>query len=267
AYYFIGFVEGNNDLYVSLQSAGYILIFKPTLKLPNEKVKGNIDAELVLQAMIDLNKYQQAIIVTGRREVVWSLERIAIWRELFTGAAKILLALGEAENETYANNASGIFAELFSLGYGPLAPTEASPEERFPVLVDALESNSKEKRILALNACDQALESQHLSRTIGAEYQGLKKEPNLWTPKTYGELFDSYRRVWQLILDKLDFLQEEEQQRAVGILLDNSRGLTLISNLSDMVIDTVEELREKPFVSNKEVLKRVIEILHYDGDR
>lgn len=121
--------------------------------------------------------------------------------------------------------------------------------------------------MLALNACDHALESQHFSRTIGAEHQGLKKEPNLWTPKTYGELFDSYRRVWQLILDKLDFLQKEEQQRAVGILLDNSRGLTLISNLSDMVIDTVEALREKPFVSNKEVLKRVIEILHYDGDR
>ena len=65
AYYFIGFVEGNNDLYVSLQSAGYILIFKPTLKLPDGKVKGNVDAELVLQAMIDLDKYQQAIIVTG----------------------------------------------------------------------------------------------------------------------------------------------------------------------------------------------------------
>jgi len=65
AYYFVGFVEGNNDLYASLQSAGYILIFKPTLKLPDGKAKGNVDAELVLRAMIDLNKYQQAIIVTG----------------------------------------------------------------------------------------------------------------------------------------------------------------------------------------------------------
>ena len=52
AYYFIGFVEGNNDLYASLQSAGYILIFKPTLRLPDRKVKGNVDAELVLQAII-----------------------------------------------------------------------------------------------------------------------------------------------------------------------------------------------------------------------
>ena len=179
----------------------------------------------------------------------------------------MLLALGEAENETYSNNASGIFAKIFSVGYGPVAPTEAPPEERFPVLVAAFESGSKEKRMLALNACDQALESQHFSRMIGAEYQGLKREPKLWIPKTYGELFDSYRRVWQLLLDKLDLLQEEEQQRAVGILLENARGLTLIANLSDMVIDTIEALREKPFVSSKQILKRVIEILHYDGNR
>ena len=65
AYYFIGFVDGNNDLYASLQSAGYILIFKPTLRDREGKVKGNCDAELVLQAMVDLKEYHQAVIVTG----------------------------------------------------------------------------------------------------------------------------------------------------------------------------------------------------------
>lgn len=65
AYYFIGFVEGNNDLYASLQSYGYVLIFKPTFRNRDGKVKGNCDAELVLQAMIDLKEYQQAVIVTS----------------------------------------------------------------------------------------------------------------------------------------------------------------------------------------------------------
>jgi len=65
AYYFIGFVEGNSDLYTSLQSCGYVLIFKPTLRDKEGKVKGNCDADLVLQAMIDLSEYQQAVIVTG----------------------------------------------------------------------------------------------------------------------------------------------------------------------------------------------------------
>lgn len=65
AYYFIGYVPGNSDLYASLQQLGYILIFKPTFKNSNGKIKGNCDAELVLQAMIDFNHYEKAVIVSG----------------------------------------------------------------------------------------------------------------------------------------------------------------------------------------------------------
>jgi uncharacterized LabA/DUF88 family protein len=65
AYYFIGYMPGNTALYSSLQSAGYILIFKPILETPDGRVKGNCDAELVLQAMIDLDNYEKAIIVSG----------------------------------------------------------------------------------------------------------------------------------------------------------------------------------------------------------
>lgn len=65
AYLFIGFIEGNNDLYKSLQDAGFVCIFKPTLTYKNGKTKGNCDAELVLQTMIELPHYNKAVIVTG----------------------------------------------------------------------------------------------------------------------------------------------------------------------------------------------------------
>ena len=65
AYLFIGFIDGNQRLYTSLQEAGYILIFKPTLKLPNKKYKGNVDAELVLHSMIQYGNYDKAVIVSG----------------------------------------------------------------------------------------------------------------------------------------------------------------------------------------------------------
>lgn len=65
AYIFIGFMEEKQALYKSLQENGYILIFKPTLKYKDGTTKGNCDAELVLQAMIDFNTYNQAVIVTG----------------------------------------------------------------------------------------------------------------------------------------------------------------------------------------------------------
>jgi uncharacterized LabA/DUF88 family protein len=68
AYLFIGQVAGNESLYAFLQECGYILIFKPTLsRRDGGKVitKGNVDADLVLHAMIQYKSYQQAIIVSG----------------------------------------------------------------------------------------------------------------------------------------------------------------------------------------------------------
>lgn len=65
AYMFIGFVAGNQKLYDRLQEAGFFLKFKPTIPDENGKIKGNIDADLVLQAMIDYEKYERAVIVSS----------------------------------------------------------------------------------------------------------------------------------------------------------------------------------------------------------
>lgn len=65
AYLFIGFIEGNQELYTFLQTAGYICVFKPTLIYKNGETKGNCDAELVLHTMIEYGNYDKAVIVTG----------------------------------------------------------------------------------------------------------------------------------------------------------------------------------------------------------
>jgi uncharacterized LabA/DUF88 family protein len=64
AFYFIGFIPTNTTLYEYLQKEGYILVFKPTLRIGGI-LKGNIDAELVLHAMIEYSNYDQAVIVSG----------------------------------------------------------------------------------------------------------------------------------------------------------------------------------------------------------
>lgn len=56
AYYFIGYIPGMSDLYASLQEAGYILIFKPTLKTP-----------------------------TGQREIFSTTEKTGGWKDSFYG--------------------------------------------------------------------------------------------------------------------------------------------------------------------------------------
>ena len=65
AYLFIGYIQENQNLYISLQSLGFIIVFKPTLKLSDGKVKGNVDAELVLHSIIEYPNYDRAVIVTG----------------------------------------------------------------------------------------------------------------------------------------------------------------------------------------------------------
>jgi hypothetical protein len=202
---------------------------------------------------------------TGRREIVWSLEKIAMWKNLFSDAAILLLSLAEAENESYSNNSSGVFSSLFSPAPGLVAPTEASPQDRFPILKHAIESSSKEKRIIAMKACDIALQTRNFTRSIGAENQGLRNRPKLWTPNTYGEIFDYYKEVWQLLLAKIDCFPIDEKDLAINILLNNSRGLARIQNLSDMIIKTLNELAENKYFDKKKILEKVIHILHYEG--
>lgn len=65
AYLFIGYLPQNADLYAHLQEAGFSCIFRPTLTYKDGTTKGNCDAELVLQTMIEFNNYDKAVIVSG----------------------------------------------------------------------------------------------------------------------------------------------------------------------------------------------------------
>jgi len=65
AYIFIGYIPGNETLYTKLQNMGYICIFKPTLELKGGKIKGNVDAELILHTMIQYKNFDKAIVVSG----------------------------------------------------------------------------------------------------------------------------------------------------------------------------------------------------------
>ena len=65
AFMFVGHLPGNEGFYSLLENLGYEVILKPTLSLPNGKVKGNVDAELVLHAMIEYSNYDKALVVTN----------------------------------------------------------------------------------------------------------------------------------------------------------------------------------------------------------
>lgn len=67
AYLFIGLVAKNSDLYKFLQEIGYTLVFKETVCDGDGKIKGNCDADLVLNAVRDAyeNNCDKEIIVSS----------------------------------------------------------------------------------------------------------------------------------------------------------------------------------------------------------
>lgn len=67
AYYFIGLIPKEKDLYRNLQEAGYTLIFKEVIYDSSGKAKGNCDADFVLQSVVDVyeNNCDQQVLVTS----------------------------------------------------------------------------------------------------------------------------------------------------------------------------------------------------------
>ena len=217
----------------------------------------------LMRIMKDWNKEDFLHFTEGRREVVWALEKIAMRGDLFADAARLLLALGEAENEDCSNNASGVFAGLFSPAYSRGAPTEVVPADRFPILKEVFESGSRAKRLLAFEACKIGLQPMRMwRRTVGAEYQGLRPEPKQWEPETkkYGELWDVYRQVWQLLFSQLERLPADEREKGVVILLEHAPELGQIPTLIDMIVDTLGTLAKKIYVNEKQVIATITKV-------
>jgi uncharacterized LabA/DUF88 family protein len=82
AFMFIGYMPENEDMYEFLHEAGYAIVLKPTFDMTRprpedqpqpdkggekeeRKVKGNVDAEMVLWAVKEVKNYDKAVIVTG----------------------------------------------------------------------------------------------------------------------------------------------------------------------------------------------------------
>lgn len=67
AYYFIGLVPEEKELYAFLQKAGFILMFKEVAYTKDGRVKGNCDADLVLEAVRDVyeNNCSQQVLIAS----------------------------------------------------------------------------------------------------------------------------------------------------------------------------------------------------------
>lgn len=65
AYYFVGYVLKNSDIYKNLEEYGYALKHQGVTRNPTGGITGNLDQYLIDQAKWDIGNYDQAIIISS----------------------------------------------------------------------------------------------------------------------------------------------------------------------------------------------------------
>ncbi len=115
----------------------------------------------------------------ARRNVMWALEKLVFRRDFFSRAATILLAFAVAETESYANNATGIFSGLY---HSYLSGTEARGDAKLSFADEVLASDGLKAQEIVLRALSGGLQTDHFTRTVGAEHQGSAPPLRDWEP-------------------------------------------------------------------------------------
>jgi hypothetical protein len=200
---------------------------------------------------------------TARRTAVHRLEQLAVPAETFFEAAECLLLLAEAENESWSNNSTGVFVSLFGLGYGPVAASELSPIGKIDYLRKLLHSEVPFRREIAVQALGKSLDP-FMSRTSIDEVIGLRRLPDRWQPKTYGELYDAYVAHVRLLEEAVDYLPAPEATKAATAILSHVRSLILIGPLTETILAF---LRRAAAITGlrEQSIETVVATLHYEG--
>lgn len=139
----------------------------------------------------------QAIDGDTRRNLVWGLEKLCFHTDVFEKSSWCMLLLASAENESWSNNATGMFAQLFRVN---LSGTQAKPNIRFDVLKRAIKVEQPNIDMIVLAALEQSISTHGGTRTIGAEYQGTKAPLEEWRPELWQEIFDFWQQAFDLML-------------------------------------------------------------------
>jgi hypothetical protein len=122
----------------------------------------------------------------GRRNAVWAIESLLRWPTTSLSAARSLMFLALSENETWGNNATGIFCEYFHvhLSRSPIPLTDRM------VLVDELiRRNDSVSRLLAAKAAAAGLTRHEFRSGTNIDPFSGQPYPDEWRPRTWQELW------------------------------------------------------------------------------
>lgn len=187
----------------------------------------------------------------GRQNIVWTLEKIAVWKPTFIRAARMLTKLAVTENASNSNNATGTLLGLFAVG-PDLTATEASPSERLPILHEMLHAADDDWKRIGLKAAEAALDtSGHRYRMIGPEFQGVKERATLWRPQTYGEWWSEYKVYWDTLVNETRNWSDDLSTEANSAIIESAGQQIRVAAHREAVLSVLEKIASDPATDMK----------------
>lgn len=215
----IAFSKAGSQLYLSMGVVSPVMVAKNLYDLLNSKSIGWLKNQLDSDA---------------RRNLVWALENICHSALAFEDAAKCLAILAVAESENYANNATGLFVQLFHVY---LSGTQANLKQRISLLQNL--RNDEIYLPLLVKAIDNAFLTRHFYRSTT---NGLSDSYNDYQPQ-WGEIYTYWRDcviVLEGILEQDEKLMGEVQRLVANHIPDLAR-----MGAKDILLDLLDFVGQK----------------------
>jgi hypothetical protein len=131
--------------------------------------------------------------VDVRRNLVFALQRLAHRQVSFADAEAALFRLAQAENETYSNNATGVWGGIYAAPYN-LTPLPLA--SRFELLKRRMSESDPQRRTVALNGVRNML----TLRAFVLMPEQADKQGEVWPQPTAEEISDSLVAAWDLLI-------------------------------------------------------------------
>lgn len=206
------------------------------------------------------DKEQLLQVKAGRRNLVWALEKLCFWEETFPIATRILLSFAVAENETWANNATNMFFQLF---HYLLSGTQAPPNLRLNVIDEALASDDVEYKQIAVEALGHALHTHHFSRDCNAVIQGSRAPQKDWRPEVWQDVFDYWAKCFERLIP-LASIDDELGALARNQIASNLRGLVQYGRMEELE-STLKSVCVENDIFWPEAYNEIKSTIHFDG--
>ena len=212
-----------------------------------------------LRTLIEATSIDDLRSLTGpRREVMFALAHVCRRKEGFEDAEAALFRLAVAENESYGNNATGVWKMLF---LGSISLTHRPFAARLNILKEHLMNPDSEFRLLAV----EGLEAAAGLERIGPGFSDADKVDEPWLAEPGDEIARTRIRAWELLCEMTVDVVEAVAGKAELAVSNELRGVVRWGFGRDVIPLVLKVASGWPEGSKAKLRESIADLIEFDG--